>query len=384
MKFDTLCSIILEGNNLMKTRVAVVNPNPTISIEDVLRDPSDPEKGVRTYLDAAAEGESVDHERAARRSLRRVNWVVKSMIKRMGSRDTDIHKLLVNIIVILEKYLRNVMRFSDEQIESNQLAISKEAAFIGKLMLPPNNRMPNAKGVFGPGEGVGVDAGSKKKEGREPIADLLHREFGMSVDEYLAAFDPDLIGTIKAIIKEGPKAGASSDDETFGVEPEASEEIAKESFSADGSDGVSAVSIMKDPRIRGIYDPRIVRKVLKSMIEMGSVILNADKKLILPEEGAEGWREPFERAQGNVKLRKGGADALPTSDEESELAIGDDDDATVDREVEPQDDESDEGLDGLDDIASQRLGYKPPKHGAAEEEVPDEDEDPDDAKNKWR
>ena len=376
MNFDTLCSIILEGKNLMKTRVAVVNPNPVISMEDVLKNPLDPGAGVRTYIDDNIEGND-DPERVARRALRRINWVVKTMVKRMGTRSTDIHKLLINIIVVLEKYLTNVMRYSEEQIEAEQLKISKEAAFIGKLMLLPNSRMPNAKGVFGPSDEDIIDE-PKKKEGREPIADRLQREFGMSVDEYLAAFDPDLIETIKKIVKEGPKKTSMPEaEETFGVEPE--ETIAEEGVETDDISGVSAIDIMKDPRIKGIYDPRIVRKIMKSMIEMGSLILTPDNKVIVPEEGTEEWRGSLERARDTAKMRNMKPEDLPTKNEEEELVQGHEDggeDVAVAQsgKVTPEDESEEETDEHLGDIAAQRLGYKASKHGAAEEDAPEDDD----------
>ena len=374
MNFDTLCNIILEGKNLMKTRVAVVNPNPVISMEDVLKNPADPGAGVRTYIDDNIEGNE-DPERVARRALRRINWVVKTMAKRMGTRSTDIHKLLINIMVVLEKYLTNVMRYSEDQIETEQLKIAKEAAFIGKLMLPPNNRMPNAKGVFGPSNDSDVELSAKKKEGKEMIADRLQREFGMSVDEYLAAFDPDLIGTIKEIVKEGPKKSNTS-EETFGTEPEMAEgEITEESVDGEGVNGVSAVDIMKDPRIKGIYDPRVVRKVMKSMIEMGSLILNADNKLIVPDAGTEEWRGAIDRARDTSKLQKMSAEDLPSTEEEEELTQGlDDGEDVVDNEPKIDDETEEETDEHLGDVAAQRLGYKPSKHGAAEE-APEEDDE---------
>ena len=378
MKFDTLCSIILEGKNLMKTRVAVVNPNPIFSMDDVLKNPADPGAGVRTYIDDNIEGHE-DPERIARRALRRINWVAKSMVKRIGSRELDIHKLLINIMCVLEKYLKNVMRYTDEQITAEQLKISKEAAFIGKLLLPPNNRMPNAKGVFGSGEGIDVEE-KGKKGGRETVEDRIRHEFDMSVDEYLAAFDPDLIGTIKAIIKEGHKAGSVREITPEDLSGDETTEIAEEAVEgAEGTDtginGVAAVDIMKDPRIRGIYDPRVVRKVLKSMIELGSVVLTPDSRLVLPPEGTEQWRSSLERARGRKRIEDQEA-SLPAEDEVKNLKP--EFEAEPDETVAPahtSDDEEEGDVDALQDVAAQRLGYKASKHGAAEETPREEDDD---------
>ncbi len=382
MNFDLLCNIILEDKSFLKTRVAVANAAPVFSMDDVLRDPGDPSKGLRTYLDDDGSEETVDEERKARRALRRINWVAKSMIKRMGSRDMDIHKLLINIITILEKYLTNVMRYSEDQIEAADQKIAKEAGFIGKLLLPPSGAHPRSKGVLGPAESLdGGTVSGKQVKGREPIADRLMREFNMSVDEYLAAFDPDLIGTIKEIIRTGAvkKSGAEINTEEIpsgDMTPESTEDEEIATESVEDKPSVTAVDILKDPRIRNVYDSRIVRKVLRSMIEMGSIILNAENELELPEEGTEGWRKGIEGARERSALNN--LKDIPTETEVQELEpTFDEEDPVEPVTVTPEDEEDEEDTGDVGDLAAQRLGYKKSKHGADEEVASEDEEDSD-------
>lgn len=401
MKFDMLCNIILEGKRQQQfAKIAITNPNPTFSIDDVLRDPSDPSKGVRTYLDeqlkGSESGEPVDEERLARRALRRLNWITGTLVKRVGSRELDLRKLHMNIIILIEKYLTNVMRYSDEQIEKMELKIAKEAAFIGNLLLPPSDRFPRAKGMFSIAKDsieMKPSKGQDEEEYNVSIADRLSKEFNMTVDEYIAAFDPDLINTIKDVIRSGAIKKAqpvqTEPDDESDYSPENmdadGEEIAEESFDAgSGQDieGVSVGDILKDPRIKNVYDPRIVRKVIKSMLSLGSIKTTEMGKLSLAEPGEEDWRISMDRARNRGAGGVGGdVDVLPAETEIKDLdqafdgAKGPTD--TDLTSIEGEEDEEEGSVDTQSGIAARRLGYKKPSNVPDDEnEAPEEDEKP--------
>lgn len=384
MKFDTLCSIVLEGKKQAQfSRISVVNSEPTFSLDDVLRDPSDPAKGVKSYLeDTRTEdesGEPIDEERKARRVLRRLNWVARSVIKRTGSRELNLRKLHLDIIIMIEKYLTNVLGHDQEQVDSMELKIAKEAALIGNLLLPPSTRNPNAKGVFSivttslPKE-VKMEKGDKSFK----VADRLSQEFNMNVEEYIAAFDPDLIGTIKEIIRTGAKNKSKSVEPSYEAEVDEVDDAAvQESFDM-GEEGVDVGDLLKDPRIKNIYDSRVVRKTLRSLIDMGSIMMNPDGKLVLPEPGAEGWRKGMDKAKEAGALEK--LEDFPEDQDIEDLAQTFGDDSETD--VAPEDEEDEEnwtGDQGHSGIAATRLGYKKPSR-----EVDDTDEAiDDDDETKW-
>lgn len=365
MKFDTLCNIILEDKKQQKfAHIIITNPNPTFSLDDVLRDPDDPSKGVKTYLDehlkGSEYGEPVDEERLARRALRRLNWVVGSLVKRVGSRELDLRKLHINIIILLEKYLKNVLRYSDEQIEKMELKVAKEAAFIGNVILPPSERYPNAKGVFTiVKDDIEFKGGKGKTNDVEEfnVADRLRKEFNMTVEEYLASFDPDLIGTIKDIIKDNEfKTSFSSvkfKPEEDDIDSTVSTEVDTDDDEEDDeleesvsltSENVSISTILKDPRIKNIYDPRIVRKVIKSMISLGSLKQDENGELVLAEPGEEDWRIALNRS------RNGDTEEVSGEEENETPSI-------TPNEPGKAEDEDNPDLTPEDKTAATRLGY---------------------------
>lgn len=364
MKFDTLCNIILEDKKQQKfARIIITNPNPTFSLDDVLRDPDDPSKGVKTYLDehlkGSEYGEPVDEERLARRALRRLNWVAGSLIKRVGSRELDLRKLHINIIILLEKYLKNVLRYSDEQIEKMELKIAKEAAFIGNVILPPSERYPNAKGVFTIAkDDIEFKGGKGKTNDVEEfnVADRLRKEFNMTVEEYLASFDPDLIGTIKDIIKDNEFKTSISNTKFKPEEDDIDSTIESDMGEGDGGDdeleesarltfeNASISTILKDPRIKNIYDPRIVRKVIKSMISLGSLKQDENGELVLAEPGEEDWRMALNRS------RNGDTEEVGVEDEIETPPITSNEPGEVEDEDNPD-------LAPEDKAAATRLGY---------------------------
>ena len=404
MKFDMLCNIVLEGKKSQQfARITVVNDSPTFSIDDILREPADPGKGVKSYIDekpSDVDGQQ-DPERQARRALRRVNWVAKTAIRRAGHREIDIRKLHTILISIIEQYLSTVMRYSEERIKDMELSIAKEAALIGNLLLPPTDRFPKAKSVFAAViDATGLPGENKKKDKMGPsTAERISKEFNMTVDEFIAAFDPDLLGTIKEIIRDGaikkapravepdtdvesetPEEGSEEDEDTPDADAlearDEEDEMANESV--DGA-GVSVVDIMKDPRVKGVYDPRIVRKVIKSMLALGTVIQDQTGALTLPEPGTESWRDGYNKWQD----RKA-ADAIedsPDNEEIKELVPTSDEDEPTAGDLEEIEDE--EGTKGEvytdDEKAALRLGYKKksanPVEKEEEIETPEEEED---------
>ncbi|MDD4109969.1 MAG: hypothetical protein PHS54_00285 [Clostridia bacterium] len=453
MNFDTLCSVILEGKKAQQfARIAVTNPNPSFSIDDVLRDPNDPSKGVKTYLDdqlkKTEEGE-MDDERLARRALRRLNWVAGSIVKRIGSRELDLRKLHINIILLLEKYLTNVLRYSDDQISNMELKIAKEAAFIGNMMLPPSTRYPNAKGVF-----TNVKEEEIKKKGTDKdisfnVADVLSKQFNMTVDEYLAAYDPDLIGTIKEVIRDGAAQKGNEGGVEWNVptgktsilqsiiqqvfdapDLESAKEIAIDRITnsripgglkkrmlfninsiqnlsrlqnyiknsmfkqlglgdtsspvgesiqteSTGIGGAAISDILKDPRIKNIYDPRIVRKVIKNMVEMGSLLSNEDGTVSLTEPGEEGWRVGMDRARNRAVGApvESPAEEFPEEgDVEGLSQTFADEKEPTDAELQTIEDEENTDEEGVSGIAARRLGYKKASSEPEDEDTEDEDD----------
>jgi hypothetical protein len=356
MNFDDLCNIILEGKNAQqKIKVTVSNPTPVFTIQDILRDQNDYSRGVRTYLDedikGADMGEPVDDERIARRSLRRVNWVSRMLLKRLGTREIDIRKLHINIISFLEKYLQRVMRYDEDQLDKLELATAKEAAFIGNMLLPPNDRYPNAKGAF-----VVVDDNidELKKKGTS-VSEYISRAFNMTVDQYIDAFDPDLIGTIKEIIREGKPER---------IEMQEPEEIATESFESGGvTSGVTVSDILKDERIRGVYDIKVVKSAIKSMITLGTIKQNVSGGLEIVAPGDESWRSSMNKKDIEVE------DELVSSDEDDiRREVG------IDKGHEIEDEENSE-IDDESEIAAIRLGYKKQSNTEQPEEDEEDEED---------
>lgn len=387
MKFDTLCSIVLEGKKAQQfSKIVVSNESPVFSVDDVLRDPADPSKGVKSYIDEKSEEDSTDPERMARRALRRLNWVAKTAIRRIGHREIDVRKLHNVIIAIIEQYLTNVSRYSDEQISGMELKIAKEAAFIGNLLLPPTDRYPKAKSVFtiSP-QSVDAEGRTNKRElkGTGETAARISKEFNMTVDEFIAAFDPDLLGTIKEIIRDGairkPKAEVTEempDEGSEVAEPDAG--IATESVDDINDSGVSVEDILKDPRIRNVYDSRIVRKVIKSMLSLGSVVSTAEGKLALPEAGTEAWRGKYDKWRDSKDLET--LENFPKDKEVGELedTLGDKGPSDSDLGEIEDEEAGKEEVSTDDKIAAARLGYNKPSN-TPEEETPEDEEEEDES-----
>jgi len=356
MKFDLLCDIMLEAKKDEKfARMIIGNDAPVFSAEDVLRDPNDPSKGLRTYLthrDSKSIGE--DHERLARRAVRRINWIAKASIKKLGSREISLNKLNDFIVSLLDKYQTKVMGYS----KPDKLNTAREARIIGNLLLPPTKWTPQAKSVFIPATET-LPGQPKQKVDSEQIV----KDFNTSADDFATLFDPDLIATIKDIVR-----GVSADT---GEE----EDMTDVYESAESVGGVPISQILKDPKIKGIYDPRVVRKVVKSMLDIGSLISNEEGNLTLPEEGQEAWRASADKASNNTL----DTEEIPTEQDMEDLSSQEDTDVDLEEEL-PDDEEYSTGPDAGDSNAGSRLGYDAPEERDIEiegeyEEIDDEEEE---------
>lgn len=373
MNFDTLCNIVLEGKKAKEfANISVVNPNPSFSLDDIMKDPSDSSKGLKTYLDDKlfSGEEATDQDVQARRALRRLNWVARSVIRRIGRRSINIRKLHFEIVIKLEQYLTNVLRLEPQSLDNLELKIGKEAAFIGNLLLPPSKRYPNAKGVLFPSsdELPGIKKPKRNLFDIEGVA----KQFDMSVDEYMATFDPDLINTIKSIIKDGPIKRQSKQE--LSNEPESVTEDVDSEIESESYEGVSIKDILNDPRIKNVYDPKIVRKVIKDMIMMGSTIELEDGSLQLPSN--DEYADEIERNKDRIALSKMEPEEIPQEQDVEELSgelASDEKSSDVEAEDEEEYEESEE-----DDDSAKRLGYgrntSDTKDIETDEEEPSEEE----------
>ena len=312
MKFDTLCDIVLEGKKADRfARMVIGNATPTFSMDDLLRVPGDPSKGLITYLshrDAKSPG--MDPERLARRAVRRLNWVAKSAIKRLGSREISLGKLNQFIIGLLEKYQTKVLGFKNP----DKMKTAQEARVIGNLLLPPTKHRPNAKGVFVEAPRLTDGAPDMGKEAKSD-PERISSEFNAAADELAVEFDPDLVDTIKEIVNEIGETDVSQ--------------------------------ILKDARIKGLFEPRVVRKVIKGLIDMG---------IIEPELNAPEGEEPIE----------GEEDPILSTDIEDEV-----EEPINEPEPEFGEDENEVEIDTDDAGSAARLGYTN-SHSRDEEEESDD------------
>ena len=263
MKFDILCNIILEAKKTDRfAKMTIGNATPVFTIEDVMKDVNDPSKGLVTYLSHKdAEGkEQVDPERLARRALRRVNWVAKAAIKRLGGREIGLDKLNRFIVDLLERYQTKVLGFE----KPDKARTGYEARIIGNLLLPPTNRHPNAKGVFVPVAATPVAKVPGQKKAKID-AEQISADFNRTADEHVAGFDEDLYDTIKSIIET--------------------------------NEMVTTTDVLRSPQIKGVYDPKTVRIAIKRMIEDGTIAQDDEDMLVLTYnevDGAAATKIPIE------------------------------------------------------------------------------------------
>ena len=310
MKFDILCNIILEAKKTDRfAKMTIGNATPVFTIEDVLKDANDPSKGLVTYLSHRdAEGkEQVDPERLARRALRRINWVAKAAIKRLGGREIGLEKLNRFIIDLLERYQTKVLGFE----KPDKARTGYEARIIGNLLLPPTNRHPNAKGVFVPVDVTPVAKAPGQRKAKVD-AEQISADFNRTADEHVAGFDEDLYDTIKSII-EAMEAATTTD-------------------------------ILRNPQIKGVYDPKTVKLAIKRMVEDGTIAQDNEDMLVLTYNEVEG-----------VVAAKSPVEGDEIEDEaESEPGVSKAQDDLEDEEPDPfeREDTESEG-------SARRLGYIP-------------------------
>ncbi len=347
MKFDMLCSIILEGSKSDRfAKMVIGNAEPVFTIDDVLKDPNDPSRGLMTYLSHrdASGSEQPDPERLARRAVRRVNWVAKSAIKKLGAREISLDKLNTFIIDLLNKYQTKVLGYE----KPDKAKTAYEARIIGNLLLPPTQKRPNAKGVFVVSPETVKTA---KASGNIEAVDTekISTVFNNNADQHTEGFDPDLVITIKEIVGGLVPMPLNTRDDEAG--------------------GITVSRILKDPRIKGIFDPRATRKVIKSMIEDGSLIQDEHGFLTSNEEDVESSISNIERAREDKDIKN--LEDIPTEDDVEKLAGEFDEEESIpDIEDDSFDDEDEEGMiDTDDESAAIRLGYRDPD----DEDESDED-----------
>lgn len=329
MKFDELCKLVLEGvKSKQFARIHVVDPQPMFDLSDVSRDPSDSSKGLKTYLDdkgVVDEAGNIDYDRIARRALRRINWVARTAIKKIGNREVDLKKLHQTMIASLEGYLRGVMGVDDSEIASKKMRIAKEATFIGNLLLPKTAKLPNAKHVFEPVKGTKMSP------------DQLSAEFEQLLNDMIEMYDPDLIGIIKKVVKEGIVADQDAESSEY----------------ADVRGAATVGDVLRDRRIRNVYEPGVVRRVIKELINIGS--LHEDEQGGLTIDGDEST--PIGKFAAKMsKVSSKGEDI--DSDSAGELEST----ATSDIDIKPSAKDSAEGVEPEvhttdSEGAASRLGY---------------------------
>ena len=288
MKFDQMCHIILNERTAKGEKFAkliIGNQNPVFTREDVLRDPTDPSKGQKLYLSTKEEkekGQEPGSEQSVRRSLRRLNWIAKTLIKKHGKKQTafsidDMNKVITDL---LERYQIKVL--GKEAPDKANTAY--ETRVIGNILLPPTNRNPSGKSVLvvpgmdpnatvaDAGKAVTPKVKSKKTgkvETRAPTTanDLVSRFNSMAdyVDDIL---DPDLASTVRDIVKGG-KAGKEDEED----------DIADKYIDTEKKKDITFNDVLKDERVKNIFDKRAVKSVLDSLVRRGAITMEPDGTL---------------------------------------------------------------------------------------------------------
>lgn len=294
MKFNELCSLVLEGTvdkTTKYSRLKIGNESPTFSIADILRDPNDPSKGSRIYLfdnDAESKGQQVSSEQHIRRQLRLVNWIAKNIIKKFRNRDTAFSIGDMNQVIkdLLERYETRILG----KTRLDNTNIGRAVRVIGNMLLPPTGMNPEGKSVLVvPGMDPNITAEDQnqivvpkyRKRSGEVVkgAPISSREvvktFNGLIDHLDEMLDPDLIQTIRDIVSGGDVEKTDSDSEASGY------------IDTDERRDVTVRSILKDERILNIYSPEAVKDVLKGMIKSGTLVQNEDGTLSMAKESAE-------------------------------------------------------------------------------------------------
>lgn len=369
MRFDTFVQILTEGKGKAEkfSRLIIGNRTPIFTRDDFVK----PDGTIQMYLSPKDKREEdVDNERIIRRGLRRLNWVAKSAIKKLGDGEISIEKLGDFVRKLLEKYQTQVLGST-----VNTALTGYETRVILNLLLPPTKKNPHGKSVFiipGMDPNATVEDADKPVRVKVPRAPRAPRaprgirapavEAGESInatglynqvmsmmDKMDEFFDPDLKSIILDIVSKGSAPG--SVDST---EPESN--IAQESVVVE--EGVTVRDILKDPRIKGVFDPNIVRQLVKGMIN--------NNELFKDEEGSLRLRAEGDPETYGTRILNKLAD-VDTAVDETIPDTETQDIQDLDREIEPTDaeldrieDESEEGISEIkpeDAGSAKRLGY---------------------------
>lgn len=249
MDFNTLSSILSEGHLTSQYPRLRPNPNPVIiKVSDILRDPEDETKGVRTYLDKFVDdGES---ELVPSRARNRVLWVINKALSDFNGEVIDLQRLYEYVTERLKKWL--IMHTEDEDAyKTSFMSVAKEAAFITRLMLPQSDENPRGRGVF-------TSASRKQDTGAitPALDDLIYA--------YASSYDPVLINNIKNIV---------------------------------GTNGVSFRRLMSELQKYGGYSEENIKRVLKSLRDIGTIERIDGGKFRLVPQSMQKWRRGIEAAR---------------------------------------------------------------------------------------
>jgi hypothetical protein len=326
-------------------KLVIGNQNPTFTREDILRDPTDPSKGSKLYLASKEEkdkGIEVSGDQSIRRQLRRLNWIAKTIIKKFHNRAAAFSIDDMNNVIteLLNRYQTKILgKKSPDKANTGY-----EVRVIGNLLLPPTKRNPNGKSVLmlpGMDPNATVEDAvkpivQKKRDkltnkvikGDTVTANDLWSKFNELSDVLDELFDPDLETTIKEIIAQGKKAAeptvsepeptvsepeptaaisggdqpapASGVQEAVeGEEEEVDQDIADIADTADqpeetpttslpnvdeapiSASGVTVGDILRDERIKNVFNPKAVKQMIKQMINTGAINRTQDGSLEL-------------------------------------------------------------------------------------------------------
>lgn len=385
MKFDKLCNIIINEAKSKGDKYAnliIGNANPIITIEDVLKDPTDPSRGLKLYLapgkvERTAGRVAYIDENNARAAVRRVNWIIKQTVRKYKNSSTglSVDRLWSYITMLLEKYQTRVWNKNVDKANTTY-----ETRIIGNLLLPPTTKEPRGKSVW---MAPGMDPNATVEQQHKPVVSVVNvkqrdpetkkvttvqvkkapvtavdlvAEFEKQAEYYIALMDLDLQRTIKKIVDEGEQGATAepppAESEIGEYDPE--DEPQEPEDTAEGlNEAVTLRDILNDPRIKDVYDPKVVKDAVKGYIEIGVLKQNVDGTIIIgPEE---------EKLATKIRSRANAPSDLP---EISDVEPDDAELKAIEREPEIEDEEEVDP-EQMAGIAKHNLGYT---HGRDEEE----------------
>jgi len=301
MKFDQMCAIVLEkaGKAEKFANLVIGNATPSFSKDDVLRDPTDPSKGLKLYLslkDEKQHGWAPGSEQSIRRGLRRVNWVARTIIKEFGKRASafsidDMNKIIMDR---LERYQTKILGME----APDKANTGYEARVIGNLLLPPTKRNPNGKSVL---MLPGMDPNATVEAENTPVTPKVER--GGKVRKYAPVTPRDLKARYDEI--------SEVTDDTF--DPDLKQTIRD----VVGAGNATRKSVMKDERISGSFNPTAVKEILGGLIKAGEITEQEDGTLAI---GAErhaaskdftAWRERQKKGEIEASAEEIEGEELP-------------------------------------------------------------------------